>query len=74
MTDFTTQPPDQTFSQASPEPSAQTVLPDRDQFRISPLIRLTLLSLYLGLTLPLPVLAHTTAAPIHIWRGVMSYS
>lgn len=33
-------------------------------FRISPLIRLTLLSLYVALTIPLPVLAQVTAAPV----------
>ncbi|MEM8604974.1 MAG: hypothetical protein AAGF24_14205 [Cyanobacteria bacterium P01_H01_bin.121] len=33
-------------------------------FRISPLIRLTLLSLYIALTLPLPVLADVTQAPV----------
>lgn len=42
-------------SQSSPAPSV---------FRISPLIRLTLLLLYLALTLPLPVLAQVTAAPV----------
>jgi hypothetical protein len=36
-------------------------------FHISPLIRLTLMLLYLGLTLPLPVLAKVTAAPISPW-------
>lgn len=41
----------------SSEPSATT-------FRISPLIRLTLLSLYIALTLPLPFLAEATAAPV----------
>lgn len=33
-------------------------------FRISPLIRITLLLLYVALTLPLPVLAQVTEAPI----------
>ena len=33
-------------------------------FRISPLIRITLLTLYVALTLPLPVLAEVTAAPV----------
>ena len=33
-------------------------------FRISPLIRLTLLSLYVALTAPLPFLSYVTAAPI----------
>jgi len=34
------------------------------RFSISPLIRLTLLSFYVALTLPLPVLARVTASPI----------
>ncbi|NJL00949.1 MAG: hypothetical protein HC838_09645 [Spirulinaceae cyanobacterium RM2_2_10] len=33
-------------------------------FRISPLVRLTLLTLYLALTLPLPFLSQVTAAPV----------
>jgi hypothetical protein len=33
-------------------------------FRLSPLIRITLLSLYVALTVPLPFLAQATAAPI----------
>jgi hypothetical protein len=33
-------------------------------FRISPIIRVTLFSLYIALTLPLPLLAKVTAAPI----------
>ncbi|MDX2100784.1 MAG: hypothetical protein SFW36_23645, partial [Leptolyngbyaceae cyanobacterium bins.59] len=44
-----------------------TPLPETDLFRISPLIRLTLLSLYLALTLPLPFLSEVTAAPIPAW-------
>lgn len=42
-------------------------------FRLSPLIRLTLLSLYVALTVPLPFLAQVTAAPIppaFIWVGI----
>lgn len=46
---------------------ASTPLPDRDQFPISPLVRITLLGLYLGLTIPLPFLAQVTAAPIPPW-------
>jgi hypothetical protein len=41
-------------------------------YRISPLIRLTLLGLYLALTLPLPFLAEFTAAPVPVsvlWIG-----
>lgn len=33
-------------------------------FRLSPLVRITLLAFYVGLTLPLPFLAKATAAPI----------
>jgi hypothetical protein len=33
-------------------------------FRLSPLVRITLLAFYVGLTLPLPFLAQATAAPI----------
>ncbi len=33
-------------------------------FRISPIIQLTLLSLYVSLTVPLPFLAHATQAPV----------
>jgi len=36
-------------------------------FRLSPLIRITLLSLYLALTVPLPFLAQVTAAPTPPW-------
>lgn len=39
-------------------------LPPEDIFRLSPLIRLTLLLLYLALTLPLPFLAAVTQAPV----------
>jgi hypothetical protein len=48
--------------------------PLSQQFRISPLIRLTLLLLYVALTLPLPMLAHTTAAPVPpnlLWIGLL---
>lgn len=54
--------PDPAPSAASdlrPEP-----LLDYRRFRISPLIRLTLLALYLALMLPLPFLAAVTAAPV----------
>jgi len=33
-------------------------------FRISPLVRITLLSLYISLTIPLPFLAEVTSAPV----------
>jgi hypothetical protein len=42
-------------------------------FRISPLIRVTLLSLYVALTLPLPFLAQVSAAPVPpalLWIGI----
>lgn len=42
-------------------------------FHLSPLIRLTLLSLYLALTIPLPFLSQVTAAPIPptlLWIGI----
>ncbi len=42
-------------------------------FRISPLIWLTLLCLYVGLTIPLPFLAKVTAAavpPMLLWVGI----
>ncbi|MBD2308287.1 hypothetical protein H6G17_22700 [Chroococcidiopsis sp. FACHB-1243] len=42
-------------------------------FRLSPLIRITLLSLYIALTIPLPFLAKVTAAPvppIWLWIGI----
>ena len=42
-------------------------------FRLSPLIRITLLSLYLALTLPLPFLADFTNAPVPpalLWVGI----
>jgi hypothetical protein len=42
-------------------------------FRLSPLIRITLLSLYIALTVPLPFLSQVTAAPISpglLWLGI----
>lgn len=42
-------------------------------FRISPLIRITLLSLYVALTVPLPFLAEATEAPVPpalLWVGL----
>ena len=42
-------------------------------FRISPLIQITLISLYIALTLPLPFLAKFTSAPIPpalLWVGI----
>ncbi|MGP0128466.1 MAG: hypothetical protein ACTMUB_04110 [cyanobacterium endosymbiont of Rhopalodia musculus] len=43
-------------------------------FRISPLIRITLISLYFSLTLPLPFLADITSAsvpPLMLWTGIV---
>lgn len=54
----------------SQEPSAtkpNETLPTADTFRLSPLVRITLLSLYLALTLPLPFLAQATHAPVPTW-------
>jgi hypothetical protein len=42
-------------------------------FRLSPLIRITLLSLYVALTSPLPFLAQVTSAPVPpalLWVGI----
>lgn len=47
--------------------------PQPSVYRISPLIRVTLLSLYVALTLPLPFLAQLTAAPVPpilLWVGI----
>jgi hypothetical protein len=47
--------------------------PTQDTFRISPLIRITLLSLYVALTTPLPFLATATSAPVPatwLWVGI----
>jgi hypothetical protein len=41
-----------------------SALPDQQIFRLSPLIRITLLTLYIALTLPLPFLANVTHAPV----------
>lgn len=47
-------------------------LPDADSFKISPLIQLTLMSLYIALVIPLPFLAVATQAavpPTLLWVG-----
>lgn len=47
--------------------------PEPTIFRISPLIRITLIGLYVGLTVPLPFLAQLTDAPIPasvLWVGL----
>lgn len=52
---------------SSPSPTTTSI------FRLSPLIRITLLSLYLALTAPLPFLSQVTAAPISpalLWVGI----
>jgi hypothetical protein len=51
-------------SSAASDMPASIDLPPERVFRISPLIRLTLLGLYLSLMLPLPFLAQATAAPV----------
>jgi hypothetical protein len=51
----------------SPAPSAAHPAPSPDIFHISPLIRITLVSLYGALTLPLPFLAAATQAPVPPW-------
>lgn len=48
-------------------------LPETDSFRISPLIQLTLMSLYISLVVPLPFLAAVTQAPVPptlLWIGI----
>jgi hypothetical protein len=49
------------------------VLPTSVSFRLSPLIQITLISLYLALTIPLPFLAEFTQSPISppiLWVGI----
>ena len=53
--------------------SLQAALTEPSVFKLSPLIRLTLLLLYLSLTLPLPFLAAMTASvipPALLWMGI----
>ncbi|PSB04870.1 hypothetical protein [Merismopedia glauca] len=38
-----------------------------DSFQISPLIRIALMCLYVGLTVPLPFLTQVTSAPVPAW-------
>jgi len=67
--------------QESLEPTASaaaiattTGLPATETFRISPIIRGTLLLLYIALTLPLPFLAEVTHQPVSprlLWLGLM---
>ena len=49
---------------ADPQANPQTVGATSRIFRLSPLIRITLLLFYTALTLPLPFLAQKTAAPV----------
>ena len=47
-------------------------MPSSDSFKISPLIQLTLMSLYIALVIPLPFLSELTQAPISptvLWIG-----
>lgn len=50
-------------SEVAPVPEMEAEL-ERRVFRLSPLIRFTLLAFYTALTLPLPFLAQVTAAPV----------
>jgi hypothetical protein len=60
-------------STGSPAASSPDTVPvsEIEVFSISPLIRLTLLSFYTALTLPLPFLARVTAAPVPVWLLVV---
>jgi hypothetical protein len=55
---------------ADPQPTATLDTASHNIFRISPLIRITLLSLYLALTIPLPFLARLTAPYLPSWLWV----
>ncbi|MEQ8969981.1 MAG: hypothetical protein RIE73_06245 [Coleofasciculus sp. C1-SOL-03] len=53
--------------------SEQDVQSSPSTFRLSPLIRITLLSLYVALTVPLPFLAQVSDAPVPpalLWGGI----
>ncbi|MEQ9481931.1 hypothetical protein [Coleofasciculus sp. F4-SAH-05] len=53
--------------------SEQDVQPSPSTFYLSPLIRITLLSLYVALTVPLPFLAQVSDAPLPpalLWGGI----
>lgn len=63
------------MSNLASEGQQNTAAPDQFPmiFRLSPLIRLTLLSLYAALTVPLPFLAQLNAAgisPLLLWVGI----
>ncbi len=60
------------MTSSAPSTPVLEAFPDR-VFRISPLIRLTLMLLYIALTLPLPTLATVTDAPVPgwvLWLGI----
>lgn len=60
-------PPQDSAQDLTASSNAAASLPDLRSplvFRLSPLIRLTLLALYAALLIPLPFLAHATAAPV----------
>ena len=47
-------------------------LPAKDSFKVSPIVQLTLVSLYIALVIPLPFLAEMTSAPVSpklLWVG-----
>lgn len=53
--------------------SSDSHMPSVSVFRISPLIRLTLMTLYVSLTIPLPFLAEVSSAPVPqslLWVGL----
>lgn len=55
-------------------PFSSTPIFEPAVFRLSPLIRITLLSLYASLTIPLPFLSEVTSAPVPpnvIWAGIV---
>ncbi|MEO1386097.1 MAG: hypothetical protein AAFV85_01830 [Cyanobacteria bacterium J06634_6] len=53
-----------TANTADVEPSLPSSLPESDRFNISPLVKLTLLSFYVALLIPLPFLAAATHASV----------
>ncbi|WP_439345771.1 hypothetical protein [Vacuolonema iberomarrocanum] len=60
------------MSSAMPPPASSTELPQ--VFRLSPLVRITLLLLYIALTVPLPFLAEMTQAPVPGWGLAIALS
>jgi hypothetical protein len=61
-------------STPSPSNAANSQSLTVDRFDLSPLVRITLLSLYVALTLPLPFLAEATSAPVppsFLWVGLV---